>query len=100
MRTISKGKLKGKMLEHFRQVEQTGDPLIVTDRGVPVLEIRPLKVRPNGTEALARVRAALFGADKPPPVREQDLMAPEWMEPGEAADAWWMPPAKAAKPKR
>jgi antitoxin (DNA-binding transcriptional repressor) of toxin-antitoxin stability system len=100
VQTVSKGKLKGKMLEYFRQVEQTGDPLIVTDRGVAVLEIRPVKARTDGAEALVRVRAALFGAGKAPPVREQDLMATEWAEPDEAADAWWTPPAKTSKPKR
>ncbi len=42
MKTVSKGKLKGKMLEYFRQVEPTGEPLIVTDRGREVLEVRPV----------------------------------------------------------
>jgi antitoxin (DNA-binding transcriptional repressor) of toxin-antitoxin stability system len=39
---ISKWKLKAKMLEYFREVERTGEPLIVTDHGRSVLEIRPL----------------------------------------------------------
>ena len=30
------------MLEYFRQVELTGEPLIVTDRGREVLEVRPV----------------------------------------------------------
>ncbi len=30
------------MLEYFRQVEPTGEPLIVTDRGREVLEVRPV----------------------------------------------------------
>jgi hypothetical protein len=42
VQTISKGKLKGRMLEYFRQVELTGEPLIVTDRGREVLEVRPV----------------------------------------------------------
>lgn len=31
------------MLEYFREVEATGEPLIVTDRGREVLEIRPVE---------------------------------------------------------
>ena len=41
--TISKGKLKARMLEIFRQLEASGDELIVTDHGKPVLKIIPLK---------------------------------------------------------
>lgn len=43
MNTVSKGKLKAKMLEYFREVESSGEPLIVTDRGRKVLEIRPIE---------------------------------------------------------
>ncbi len=39
---VSKGKLKSKMLEYFREVERTGEPLIVTDHGRQVLEVRPV----------------------------------------------------------
>jgi antitoxin (DNA-binding transcriptional repressor) of toxin-antitoxin stability system len=41
--TISKSKLKAKMLEIFRQLEASGDELIVTDQGKPVLKIVPIK---------------------------------------------------------
>lgn len=37
---ISKSKFKAKALEFFRRVEETGEPLIVTDHGKPKLEIR------------------------------------------------------------
>jgi prevent-host-death family protein len=47
--TISKGKLKAKMLEVFRRLESTGDELIVTDHGKPVLKIIPIK--PKATVA-------------------------------------------------
>jgi prevent-host-death family protein len=40
---VSKGKLKAKMLEYFREVERTGEPLIVTDHGREVLEVRPVR---------------------------------------------------------
>jgi len=41
--TISKARLKAKMLEIFRQLEANGGELIVTDHGKPVLKIIPLK---------------------------------------------------------
>lgn len=43
MITISKSKLKAQMLSIFRQVEQTGEEIIVTDNRRPVLKISPLK---------------------------------------------------------
>ncbi len=42
MQTISKSKLKAKMLEIFRQLELSKEELIVTDRGKPVLKIIPI----------------------------------------------------------
>ncbi len=41
--TISKARLKARMLEIFRQLEENGGELIVTDHGKPVLKIIPLK---------------------------------------------------------
>jgi antitoxin (DNA-binding transcriptional repressor) of toxin-antitoxin stability system len=43
--TISKSKLKAKMLEIFRQLETSGDELIVTDQGKPVLKIIPIQAK-------------------------------------------------------
>ena len=40
---VSKGVLKAKMLEYFRQVEETGEELIVTSHRTPVLRIQPIK---------------------------------------------------------
>ncbi len=42
VKTVSKGKLKAKMLQYFREVEASGEPLIVTDHGKEVLVIRPV----------------------------------------------------------
>jgi len=39
--TISKLKLKPRVLQYFRQVEKTKKELIITDRGKPVLKIVP-----------------------------------------------------------
>ena len=41
--TISKSKLKAKMLEIFRELESSGNELIVTDHDKPVLKIIPIK---------------------------------------------------------
>ncbi len=37
---VSKSKFKAKALEYFRQVEATGEPIVITDNGKPTLEIR------------------------------------------------------------
>ena len=39
MKTISKSKLKTKLLEFLRFVESEGEEIIVTDRGRPVIKI-------------------------------------------------------------
>lgn len=44
-RKFSKTQFKARALELFREVEATGTPLILTDRGAPVLEIRPYRPR-------------------------------------------------------
>lgn len=47
---VSKGKLKSKMLEYFREVERTGESLIVTDHGRQVLEVRPVQKKTMSSE--------------------------------------------------
>ena len=42
MQTISKSKLKANMLRVFREIETSGEELIVTDRNRPVLRIQPI----------------------------------------------------------
>ena len=43
MNTVSKSKLKANMLQIFREIEITGEILIVTDHNKPVLKITPIK---------------------------------------------------------
>jgi prevent-host-death family protein len=43
IRTISKTKLKAKLLESLHEVESSGEELIVTHRGKPVLKIVPIR---------------------------------------------------------
>ena len=42
---ISKSQFKAHALELFRQVEASGQPLIITDHGHPTLEVRKLEDR-------------------------------------------------------
>ncbi len=39
MRTVTKSKLKPRLLEYLREIEETGEALVVTDRGRPVIRI-------------------------------------------------------------
>lgn len=43
MNSVSKSELKAKMLEYLRQVEQTGEELVITDNRKPVLKVVPIK---------------------------------------------------------
>ena len=51
-----RGKLKSKMLEYFREVERTSEPLIVTDYGRQVLEVRPVQAVGSQADILAKLR--------------------------------------------
>lgn len=75
MKTISKGKLKATMLRVFREIEQTGEELIVTDHNRPVLKIEPIRLKQD----VRRV----FGDVKGPVIYHEDLTTPtavEWEE--------------------
>lgn len=71
MQIISKSQFKAKALELFRAVETTGEPIIITDRGEPKLELR----RHIGQSAspLDKLRGSLLHYDRPlDPVGEED----------------------------
>jgi antitoxin (DNA-binding transcriptional repressor) of toxin-antitoxin stability system len=40
---ITKSEFKARALEYFRQVEKSGQTVVVTDRGQPKIEIRPYR---------------------------------------------------------
>lgn len=40
---VSKSEFKAKMLEYFRQIEASGESVIVTDHGKPALEVWPCR---------------------------------------------------------
>ncbi len=94
---VSKAKLKAKMLEYFREVERTGEPLIVTDHGREVLEIRPVVPQKQPVaEVVADLRQQLFGSSFAK-ISEEELMAPAWREEDEADDSWWINPTRGAE---
>lgn len=44
---ISKAKLKPRLLEYLRKVQDSGKELVITDRGRPVLKIVPYTEKPS-----------------------------------------------------
>jgi antitoxin (DNA-binding transcriptional repressor) of toxin-antitoxin stability system len=52
--TVSKSRFKAHALEYFRQVEASGEPLVITDRGQPVLQLAPYRADPDATLKLLR----------------------------------------------
>lgn len=56
MPTISKSALKAKMFEYFRAIEKNGERLIVTDNGIPVLEVIPLQTKSSVDQVFGAFR--------------------------------------------
>ena len=75
MATVSKSALKAKMLKYFREVEESGEELVVTDNGRPVLKVVPLRHRVPAAEVFSDVRGRV--------VYHADVLEPEtdeWSE--------------------
>jgi len=60
---VSKSQFKARALEYLRQVEETGEPVIVTHRGRPTLEVR--RYTPPARDPLARLRGSVFWLERP-----------------------------------
>ncbi len=56
MQSISKSKLKSKLLELLRYVESEGEEIIVTDRGKPVIKISRYYDAPTTKELFGQMR--------------------------------------------
>jgi antitoxin (DNA-binding transcriptional repressor) of toxin-antitoxin stability system len=56
MSSVAKGYLKAHMLEYFRDIEKTGEPLIVTDHNHPVLKIMPYRKTTKLTDLFTDIR--------------------------------------------
>jgi len=71
---VSKSEFKAKALEYFRQVETSGQSVVVTDRGRPTLEVR--RYRGVDRKPLDVLRASLVRYDNATdPVAEEDWEA-------------------------
>jgi antitoxin (DNA-binding transcriptional repressor) of toxin-antitoxin stability system len=75
MLTISKSKLKAQMLQIFREIEQSGEELIVTDNNRPVLKIVPIAQKKSVEELFAPYQGQV--------IYHEDINTPtldEWSE--------------------
>jgi len=73
---VSKSKLKAKALEYFRQVQETGQEIVITEYGTPVLRLVPYKADPR--EALLALRKSVVRyGDPTEPIAEDDWEALE-----------------------
>ena len=63
MSTVSKSRFKAHALELFRQVQSTGQPVIITDRGTPVLKLIPYRDEPGA--ALRTLRDTVVRYEAP-----------------------------------
>ena len=69
--TVSKSRFKSRALEYFRQIENSRKPLIITDRGKPVLKIVPFSEDPE--EILKELRNSVVKYKDPTkPVGESE----------------------------
>ena len=60
---ISKSEFKTKALEYFRQIESSGESIIITDHGKPALEVRPY--RGHSRPPLDVLRGSVVRFDNP-----------------------------------
>ncbi|HET7769832.1 MAG TPA: type II toxin-antitoxin system prevent-host-death family antitoxin [Chloroflexota bacterium] len=61
--TVSKAQFKARLLEILRRVETTGEAVIVTDRGRPVVRVEPYYGEDDA--ALAALRGSVLAYEDP-----------------------------------
>ena len=61
--TVSQSGFKARALEYFRQVEKSRKPLIITDRGKPVLRVVPFSEDPE--DILQELRGSALKYEDP-----------------------------------
>lgn len=73
-RWISKSQFKAHALALFREIETSGEPLVVTDHGRPALEVRPYRPAPaDQSDPLVELRGSVLHYNDPfAPVAEGD----------------------------
>jgi prevent-host-death family protein len=60
---ISKANFKARALEIFRRVQETGEPVLITDRGRPVLRLEPYFGEDDAV--LASLRGSVLSYQQP-----------------------------------
>lgn len=60
---VSKAAFKARALEYLRKVEKTGRPIVITDRGKPVLRVVPYS--PDAAEILRILRGSVVEFREP-----------------------------------
>lgn len=73
---VSKSQFKARALEFFRDIEATGEPIVITSHGAPTIEIRPYKPRNHDPRDVLR-GSVLHYLDPTLPVGEEDWDAPQ-----------------------
>lgn len=74
MKTVSKATFKARALEIFRRVEASGEPVLITDHGRPVLKLEPYYGEDDAV--LASLRGSVLEYHNPTgPVGEDDWEA-------------------------
>ena len=73
-RIVSKSQFKPRSLEYFRLIEESGETMIITDRGKPVLKVMPYTA--NTDNSLKVLRNSVLKYDDPTqPVAQEDWQA-------------------------
>lgn len=71
---VTKSAFKAKALEYMRKVEASGEPIIITDRGLPTIEVR--RYRAAQPSPLERLRGSVVEFKSPvEPVADEDWEA-------------------------
>ena len=65
MTTVSKSRLKARMLEYFRKVEESGEELVVTSHGKPVLKVVPIERKLGPEDLFEAERGRISYGDHP-----------------------------------
>lgn len=73
-RTVSKSQFKARALQYFRDVERTGEEIVITHHGRPVLKLVPYREDPG--DALRALRDTVVKYEAPTePVGVEDWEA-------------------------
>ena len=65
MKHVAKSRFKRAVLEYLSEVEATGEPMVITDRGRPVVQLAPIAPVAPAAETLARLRGCVLRYDDP-----------------------------------